>query len=116
MNFFSSELLQAAFQTFCPSFVPVKALRTSHDHPTTYHKQTHVLRTNPNRVPMPTERAATTTTTTTTAAAVFVGKKQRENRIGRWLDKNDHMASDPIEVRSYSWTFSPLHKKLRNPS
>jgi hypothetical protein len=97
MNFFSSELLQAAFQTFCPSFVPVKALRTSHDHPTTYHKQTHVLRTNPNRVPMPTERAATTT-----AAAVSVGKKQRENRIDRWLDKNDHMASDPIEVRSYS--------------
>jgi hypothetical protein len=93
MNIFQGKFFTAAAQTFFPSFLPAKAVPTSPDDPTTQPKQTHVLRTNPNRVPMPTDR-------TVTATAGSIKKGHRENHIGLWLDKNDPMASDPIEVRS----------------
>jgi hypothetical protein len=95
MNFFAAGLLQAAAQAFRSSFLPAKTVTTTAHDPTTNPQQPHVLRTKPDRGSMPAERTATTT-------ASVVAKKKRENHIGRWLDKHDHMASGPIEVRSCS--------------
>jgi hypothetical protein len=106
MNFLPVEIFQAAVQTLFPSFLLVKAVVASPDDPATQTKQTHVLRTNPKRVPMPTEGPATATT-------VFVQKQQRDNHIGPWLDRNDHMASDPIEVRRLR-TLSPPYKSCKS--
>lgn len=93
MNFLSGGIIQAAAKALLPSFLPAKAAATTLHDPSPNPEQTHVLRTNPNRGPMPTD-------STVTAAAGSRTKAKRENHISRWLDKNDHMSSDPIEVRS----------------
>jgi hypothetical protein len=97
MNPFQGNLFAAAAQILLPSVLSVNAVTTSTDDPTTQHRQTHVLRTKPTRVPMPTERTATTT-------AVSSGPVKKKTRIGSWLDNNDHMPADPIDVRSFSQT------------
>src|SRR4051794_1241884 len=94
MNPFQSNLLAAAAQIFLPSVLPVKAVTTSADDPTTQHRLTHVPRTKPTRVPMPTERTATTT-------AVSGRPIEKKTLIGSWLDNNDHMQADPIDVCSF---------------
>jgi hypothetical protein len=95
MNPFQGSFLAAAAQIFLPSVLPVNAVTTSADDPTTQHRQIHVLRTKPTRVPMPTERTATTT-------AVSGGPIKKKTRVSSWLDHNDHMPADPIDVRSFS--------------
>src|SRR4051794_40011015 len=96
MNPFQGNLLAAAAQIFLPS---VKAVTTSADDPTTQHRQTHVPRTKSTRVPMPTERTATTT-------AVSGRPIEKKTCIGAWLDNNDHMPADPIDVCSFPQTAS----------
>ena len=86
VNFF-----KAVVQTFLPSFLPTEAVATLSPDRIAQPKQPHVLRTNPNRGPMPAENTVTT-------RAVSIKRKKRENHIGRWLEQNDPMASDPIEV------------------
>jgi hypothetical protein len=94
MNPFQGNLLAAAAQILLPSVLPVNVVSTSAGDPTTAHRQTHVLRTKPTRVPMPTERTATTT-------AVSGRPVKKKTRVSSWLDDNDHMSADPIDVRSF---------------
>ena len=94
MNSFQGDLLAATTQTFLPSVLPVKVVTTSVDDPTTQHRQTHVLRTKPTGGPMPTERTVTTT-------AVSGRPVQKKTRVSSWLDNNDHMPADPIDVRDF---------------
>ena len=95
MNPFQGNLLAAAAQNFLPSVLPVNAVTTSAGDPTTQHRQTHVLRTKPTRVPMPTERTAATT-------AVSGRPIKKKTRVSSWLETNDPMPADPIDVRSFS--------------
>src|SRR5277367_4049227 len=104
MNPFQGNLLAAAAQIFLPSVLPVNAVTTSAGDPTTQHRQTHVLRTKPTRVPMPTERTAATT-------AVSGRPIKKKNRVSSWLDNNDPMPTDLIDVRGFfqmpsRWTTS----------
>jgi hypothetical protein len=95
MNPFQGNLFATTAQILLSSVLPIKAVKTSVDDPTAQHRQTHVLRTQPARVPMPTERIATT-------AAVSSRPVKKKTRVGSWLDNNDHMPADPIDVRSFS--------------
>jgi hypothetical protein len=95
MNPFQGNLFAATAQILLPSVLPIKAVKTSADDPTAQHRQTHVLRTKPTRVPMPTERTAATT-------AVSGRPIKKKTRISSWLDNNDPMPADPIDVRNFS--------------
>ena len=106
MNPFQGNVFTAAAQILLPSVLPVKAVKTSADDPTAQHRQTHVLRTKPTRVPMPTERTAT-------ATAVSSRPVKKKTRIGSWLDNNDHMPADPIDVCSFSQSPSRWTKPSR---
>jgi len=104
MNPFQGNLLTAAAQIFLPSVLPVNAVTTSAGDPTSQHRQIHVLRTKPTRVPMPTERTAATT-------AVSGGPIKKKTRVSSWVDINDPMPANPIDVRNFSkrpsrWTTS----------
>jgi hypothetical protein len=92
MNPFQGNLFAASAQILSPSVLPVNSVA---DDPTTQHRQTHVLRTKPTGVPMPTERTAATT-------AVSGRPIKKKTRVGSWLDNNDPMPADPIDVRNFS--------------
>lgn len=97
-------LLQSVLQAVLPSAPTAETfqVQTFPNQFATDPKQIHVLHTNPRRLSVPNDRPATRRTTSSSGspAGPSPTSRKRRNAAAVFLDKHDHMASDPIEVRS----------------
>ncbi len=88
-------LFHNLFQSLLPSSLsPETTIASVHQNsPATNPKQTHVLRTNPRRGSVPNSQPARKT------SEASVTPKKKKNAAAVFIDRYDHMANDPIQVR-----------------